>query len=99
MAVYRARLVRGRIYKVFGKTFEGGGPAHVITQEQKDHLEQNATEVLTIFDGERVGGHVVQKFAFEEIVETSADPDDGNEAEDETPKPAARGRRKPKQEG
>ena len=71
-----ARLVRGRIYDLAGKTFEHGQSVEVSSSERA-HLENNAVDFVEIKDGDLPGGlgsEPRQKFEFAATPWPDVDP-------------------------
>jgi len=77
---WKATLVHGRLYTYRGVPFKKGEP-QIISNEDKEHLEENAFDTITISSGNDRSNETRQKFEFEPATDTELEEADG--ADDE----------------
>lgn len=74
-----ARLVRGQVYYLGNKEFRHGQPVPV-TKAERNHLEENAVDAVTVSQGDDVVAEDRAKFDFEEVGEDDAPDTTGEDA-------------------
>lgn len=69
-----ARLIRGQVYYLGNKEFRHG-QAVPVTKAERNHLEENAVDAVTVSQGDDVVAEDRAKFDFEEVGEDDAPTD------------------------